>query len=176
MEKELENYAASIGQTELMPALRDARQQIAKTYTVQKALNPTTGSIDARVLAKELRKGKPLTGELKQVAEFADQFPKAAQVMEKSGGAVSLSPLDYLFAGGAGLNSLTSGGSTMDAAQNAALGLGARNAARALILSNPAQNRLAGVGTESGALVEALRKSLARMPAVSASLADRQSN
>jgi hypothetical protein len=176
LETELEEYAASLGQTELMPALRDARQQIAKTYSVQKALNPTSGSVDARVLAKELRKGKPLTSELKQVAEFADQFPKAAQVMEKSGGAVALSPLDYLFASGAGLNSLSSGGSSMDVAQNVAMGLGARNAARALVLSKPVQNRLAGVGAESSALAEALRRSLARTPAAFSTPADPQSN
>jgi hypothetical protein len=128
------------------------------------------------VLAKELRKGKPLTSELKQVAEFADQFPKAAQVMEKSGGAVALSPLDYLFASGAGLNSLSSGGSSMDVAQNAAMGLGARNAARALVLSKPVQNRIAGVGAESSALAEALRRSLARTPAAFSTPADLQSN
>ncbi len=176
IEKELEDYATSIGQTDLVPALRDARQQIAKTYTVEKALNPVSGTVDARVLAKELRKGKPLTGELKQAAEFGSQFPKAAQVMEKSGGAVALSPLDYLFAGGAGLNSLTGGGSYMDAAQNAAMGLGARNAARALVLSKPVQNRIAGVGAESSALAEALRRSLARTPAAFSTPADPQSN
>jgi hypothetical protein len=176
LETELEEYAASLGQTELMPALRDARTQIAKTYTIQKALNPTSGSVDARVLAKELRKGKPLSGELKQAAEFAAEFPKAAQVMEKSGGAVALSPLDYVFAGGAGLNSLTGGGSYVDAAQNAAVGLGARNAARSLVLSSPVQNRLANAGTQSNALVEALRKSLARTPAAFATPDDPQSN
>lgn len=175
IEKELEDYAASIGKTDLVPALRDARQQIAKTYTVEKALNPVSGTIDARELAKALRKGKPLTGELKQAAEFASQFPKAAQVMEKSGGAVALSPLDYLFAGGAGLNSLAGGGSGFDAAQNAALGLGARNAARALVLSKPVQNSFNNQQGQS-ALAAALRNSLARTPALAASPADPRSD
>lgn len=175
METELEKYAASVGQTDLMPALRDARQQIAKTYTVQKALNPVSGSVDAQALAKELRKGKPLTNELKQAAEFAGQFPKAAQVMEKSGGAVSLSPLDYMAAGGFGLNSYLGGGSPIDAAQNAALGLGARNAARAMILSKPVQNRFASQPSQN-ALADALRSGLVQMPAANASLSSRRND
>lgn len=170
IETELEKYAVSLGQTDLLPALRDARQQIAKTYTVEKALNPTTGTIDARALAKELRKGKPLSGELKQAAEFANQFPKASQTMETAGGAVSLSPLDFYASGGLGLGSYLGGGSPVDAAQNAAIGLGARNVARSLILSSPVQNRLANVGTQSSALASALRNNLARVPAVNASL------
>lgn len=175
IEKELEDYATSIGQTDLVPALRAAREQIAKTFTVEKALNPVSGTVDARELAKALRKGKPLTGELKQAAEFASQFPKAAQVMEKSGGAVALSPLDYLFAGGAGLNAFAGGGSGLDVAQNAAIGLGARNAARAAILSKPVQGRFSSQQNPN-ALAAALRNSLARTPALTASLADPRSD
>lgn len=62
-----------------------ARQRIAKTYSAEKALNDTTGNIDADVYAKQLEKGVPLSGEGKTVGEFAAQFPRSAQRMEKLG-------------------------------------------------------------------------------------------
>jgi hypothetical protein len=61
----------------LLADFRDARQLMAQTYTVEKALNSVTGDISAPVLARELAKGKPLSGELRDIAEAATSFPKA---------------------------------------------------------------------------------------------------
>lgn len=69
----------------LLAEFRDARQLIAKTYTAEKALNPQVGSFNASKFASELAKGKPLTGEMKKVGEFAQAFPKAAKLMLDSG-------------------------------------------------------------------------------------------
>lgn len=77
---------------EALDAFRSARQQIAKTYTVEKHLQPN-GNVDARGLAADLKRGKPISGELKTVAEFGANFPKAAQLPEKIGGTPT-SPLD----------------------------------------------------------------------------------
>lgn len=63
---------------DLLPALKDARQKIAKTYTVEKALKGD--NVDAVALGREIDKGKPLTGAMKDVAKFGQQFKGAAQV------------------------------------------------------------------------------------------------
>jgi hypothetical protein len=142
LENSLENYAKEMGKADLVPALRDARQLIAKTYTVEKAMNQTTGTIVAKEFAKRLQKGKPMSEELKQIGQFAQAFPKAAQMPERIGGTIGISPLDVTAAG------LTSGASLLggeDKTTSGALGLAtllARPAARKMVLSNNMQNRL----------------------------------
>ena len=132
IETKLEDYAKSLGKDELLPQLKDARQLIAKTYTIEKALNPTSGTVDAKKLASELKKGKPLTEELKTAAEFAGQFPKAAQTTEMMGGRPQINPLDV---GAAGiLSSLTNPAALATVA--------VRPTARSLALSPYVQNRL----------------------------------
>lgn len=157
IEKELETYAMSQGANvpgswKMLDDLRNARETIAKTYTIEKALNPTTGTIDAQKLAAELRKGKPLTGELKQAAEFASQFPKAAQTPEKMGSLPGLSPLDWAGGGIAGTLSALTGGSALVGAP-----LLARPAVRSAILSNFAQDRMMRQGAMNPYLANALR-------------------
>jgi hypothetical protein len=95
IETALEDHLASQGQpaAQLLQDFRDARQQIAKTYTVQKALNPTTGDVSAQVLANELKKGKPLSDELAQIAQAGSAFPKATQALKETPKAIS--PLDF---------------------------------------------------------------------------------
>jgi hypothetical protein len=142
LENDLEQYAKDMGKLDLLPKLRDARQLIAKTYTVENAMNKTTGTIDAKEFAKRLQKGKPMSDELKQIGEFAQAFPKAAQKPEIIGGTIGISPLDYAAA------TVTGGASMLAGQNNEATGattlaaLLARPAARRLVLSNPMQNRL----------------------------------
>jgi hypothetical protein len=133
MEDALEAHLLVIGEPQRLQAFRDARQLIAKTYTVEEALNKSSGAVDARKLAANLQKGKPLSGELKTAAEFAGQFPKAAQTVEAMGSLPQTSPLDWLFSGGASM-----------AASNPLpmLGVLARPAARATVLSPVVQGRL----------------------------------
>jgi hypothetical protein len=85
IENTLEKYAESRGATDLLPALRDARKRIAQTYTVERALNEATGSIDATVLGKLFKKGKPLSGGLEQVGRFGSAFPTVAKLPERIG-------------------------------------------------------------------------------------------
>lgn len=85
LEQALEGYAEQAGKSELIPALRNARQQIAKTYTVGRALNDASGTVDARVLGRLYEKGTPLTGELEQVGKFGSAFPTAAKSPQQIG-------------------------------------------------------------------------------------------
>lgn len=133
LEDALEQHLQSIGQPDLLKAFRDSRQLIAKTYSIEKALNPATGTVDAKKLAQQLAKGKPLSGDLKDAAEFASRFPKAAQTVEQMGSLPQTSPLDWGL--GAGM-SAASGNPLMLAA------VMGRPAARSLALSPVVQNRL----------------------------------
>lgn len=70
---------------DLLKGFRDARQLIAKTYSVEKAFNPSTGNVSAQKLATQLTNGKPLSGSLKTAAQFGQAFPKAAREVLDSG-------------------------------------------------------------------------------------------
>ncbi len=77
---------------------RKSREIIAKSYTVEKHLGKD-GNVDAQGLARELKR-KPLSGDIRTAAEFAEQFPKAAQRPERVGG-VPMSLFDLAIGGGA---------------------------------------------------------------------------
>lgn len=134
LEKQFEEYAKSLGREDLVPAMQEARTLIAKTYTIEKALNPTTGSVDARKLGSMVTKGKPLSGGLREAGDFANRFPKAAQTTEGMGSLPQTGPLDWSL------------GAVLSAASMNPLAMGAvmaRPAARSLALSPLVQNRLA---------------------------------
>lgn len=122
------------GNTQALDAYRAARQTLAKTYDIEKALNPASGNVDANKLAQLLKKGRPLTGELKTIAEFSSTFPKATQTVEKMGSLPQTSPLDWA---AMGIGSAATGNPLMMA------GVLARPAARAATLSPMVQNKLA---------------------------------
>lgn len=74
LESILESHVNKIGQPELVQNLRNARKEIAKTYTVQNAL-VGENVIDYRKIGKMLDK-KPITGELALAGKFAKEFPR----------------------------------------------------------------------------------------------------
>lgn len=96
----IERNLAQQGQpaAQVLKDFRDARQLIAKTYSVEGALNPATGGVTAAKLAGQLQKGKPLSGELRTVAQFGSAFPKAARQVLDSG---SVRNTDIILGGGA---------------------------------------------------------------------------
>ncbi len=142
IEDALEVHLQSSGQGALLRNFREARQLIAKTYSIEKAMT-ATGTIDARKLAAELKKGKPLTGELRQIAEFGSRFPKAAQTIEQMGSLPQTSPLDFYGAGGL---------AAMLGDPLALSAVAVRPAMRATALSPMVQNALIQPAAGSGAL------------------------
>jgi hypothetical protein len=150
LEDMLDRHLQQIGATDLLPAYRNARALIAKTYTVEKGLREGAGTVDARALARELQKGKPLTGELRTAAEFGNTFNKAAQPPHLIGspGVNVLKPALSMLTGAAG-------GAAMGPA---GVALGAGNyvlppVARSLMFSKPFQRGL--LNTPAGLLDEA---------------------
>ena len=142
LEDAVEGHLTKLNQPDALNKFKEARQLIAKTYTVQKAMNPKTGTVDAIALASRLKAGKPMSAELKDIAEFGLAFPKVAQKSEKIGGTIGISPLDYTVAGLTGGASLLGGEDKETSALHAAIALGLRPAARKAVLSNVMQNRL----------------------------------
>lgn len=126
------------GNPQLMREFDEARRLIAKTYTVQNALE-TTGNVNAAKLAQLLRKDRPLSSELETAARFAGAFPKAAAMPERIGGP-GVSALDATMAGAGGALGLA-----LQSPQTAAAALAfpfARYGARSLALSEALQRNL----------------------------------
>jgi hypothetical protein len=144
LEDMLDRHLQKIGATDMLPAYRNARQLIAKTYTVEKGLREGAGTVDARALARELQKGKPLSGDLRTVAEFGNTFNKAAQPPHLIGspGVNALKPLGSLVTGGLGAATLGPAGVTMGA-----LNYALPPVARSVMFSRGAQRGLLGNGT-----------------------------
>ena len=124
----LERHLTAQGNTDALTAFQKARKLIAKTYTVQKALNEQTGNVSAQSLAKDLAKGRPLSGDLLTVAQMGQAFPKATQALKEAPKATS--PLDFAVAG-------MTGAATANPLALAMVG--ARPVARGLLLSGPMQ-------------------------------------
>lgn len=139
------------GKPEVMQQFRDARTLIAKTHAAERALNPATGSFNARDIAKLYDKGKPLSGGMMEVGRFANAFPKAAQEITSSMPGVS--PLDYAAVG-----------AVSAAAHNPGImaSLMGRPIARSVLLSKPYQKAFAGPPSYEAGLLTKMAPSTLR--------------
>lgn len=143
----LERHLGRGGDPALVDAFRQARQQIAKTYSVQEALQGRiTGEVSATQLASQLKKGKPLTGDLRAIADFANTFPSVSKLFV--GTAQAFSPLDLAVGAIGGTGAIAAG--VLGAGPLAVLplaGVVARPLLRKSALSEVA--RRSGLGRES---------------------------
>lgn len=135
LEEKIIGAAEELGKPELAQALKDARVRIAKVHQVEKALNLGDANVSAPILGRSLDAGKPLTNELKTIAQTQQAFP---QSMRDASGVPT-----------AGVNQLLPMGAGMAAAQGqpqgmaAALMMAATGPARSAILSRPYQSMMA---------------------------------
>lgn len=102
LEDQLERHLSSMGSdgAALLKGFRDARVLMAKSHTVEDAVREGSGSVDAAKLAAALQKGKPLSGDLKTAAKFANNYKEVAR-MPGGADANPLTVLDFV-TGGAG--------------------------------------------------------------------------
>lgn len=152
LESMLERHLQTVGLPDALKAFQDARTTIAKTYTVRKALNSSTGDVSAKVLATLADKGKPLSGDLATIAQAGQAFPKATQMLKEA--PKTFSPLDMAVA--------TFNGPLMGAAS-----LGTRPAARSALLSAYAQKNMlntAGAPAQANSLSRLLANDDLVMP------------
>lgn len=147
----LEQHAAAANRPELIPALRDARREIAKTYTVGRALNDAAGTVDARVLGRMHEKGLPLSGGLDVAGRFASAFPTVAKSPQQIGspGSHNLRSIAAMFAGGGGYGLAGPAGVALGAlpfiAPPVARSLMFRDAAQRGLLASPAVDEPMGL-------------------------------
>jgi len=160
LEGALDTHLVAIGApADLLKNFRDARTLIAKTYSVQKGLNAQTGDVSAQALARQLEKGRPLSGELLTIAKAGSAFPKATQALKETPKA--LSPLDYM------------GGLMTGAATQNPIGLAAtaaRPAVRSLLLSKPYQQLMAMPKQERLGLLNTLLLDASESPELRAAI------
>ena len=74
-ERVIEQQARRSAKPDLVQQLRQARQDIAKTHDIERALNVADGNVDARTLWRAMDRGVPLSGELATIAKFSGAFP-----------------------------------------------------------------------------------------------------
>lgn len=154
LEEMIARHLQQTGNPRLAREFDEARRLIAKTYTVEGALE-TTGNVNASKLAALLRKGKPLSPELEQAARFAGAFPKAAAVPEKSG-SPGVSALDFAMTAGGAVTLPFIGQDPYMALAYPAMRYGARNIALSKALQKgltkqPRQFPRSAVGAAAGA-------------------------
>ena len=97
IEKEIgEHLIRAKSPKDLAANYQSARRTLAIAGKVKDAFNPATGNLDAVALGQMSKKGVPLTGELKEIADFARAFKQVAKEpvgAPPSGG--MLEPLAY---------------------------------------------------------------------------------
>lgn len=62
----------------LLYRFQKARQEMARTYDYERATNLATGQVDPTALASLAAEGKPLSGNLAKMANFAANFPEVS--------------------------------------------------------------------------------------------------
>lgn len=139
-EKRLQLLAQRAGQPGLVAEMRQARQDIAKTWDVQRALNVGDGSVDAHALGRMLDNGAPLSGGLKTAAKFAQGIGKQVTGEASAQGTPNVSKVNFgvspIFAGGG----FALGGPLLAGVAGAAP-FTVPPAARSIVTSNFYQNR-----------------------------------
>lgn len=89
----IERRLEAAGEKSLAAQYRKARTRIAQSYDVEAAHNEFTGNVDARKLAMMAGR-RPLSAELRDIAEFGGAFKQAARPPETFGGHPGINPLD----------------------------------------------------------------------------------
>ena len=138
---------------------RQARQLFAKIYDLKSVTNKSTYDVSARGLARLLERGKPLTGNLKLIADMANSFSKAFQNPSVIGGVESMSILDAAFAGteaAKAIGKLATGNPGGFANLGLMLAALARKGIRGDVMSNKYQNAMIAPKTSSQLPLSAL--------------------
>jgi hypothetical protein len=135
LEDQVIRHLQANGKGAIAAQFEKARQTIAKTYSVQSALNESTGNVVAPKLSAQMRKGKPLSGNLEKIARFAGAVDTAVSREQMTSPGVS--KLVAALAGAGGFGGLATGNVPL-----AAVSLGmpvAGEVARRAMLSRPVQ-------------------------------------
>lgn len=158
LEGQIERQLSVMGKdgAAMLEQFRKARELIAKSHSVEDALVDGVNLVDARKLAQQLSKGRPLSGDLEKIAAFSQStkgsgLTSSVTGIPEAGFSTPFSVTDFLVGGALG--------GTVNPALYALPA--ARVAARSAILSSPVQQRL-GPNYQLGLLSDQARRLLAR--------------
>lgn len=101
-----ERNLQKFGQPDVMDNFKAARQDIAKSYTIEKSLNAVTGDVSGAKLGQRATAGKIVPSELQALADAASAYPTAFQNTARIGSVPGISPLDV---GAAGIAAASAG-------------------------------------------------------------------
>lgn len=82
LENQIERTLSNTGNpadAQLLTQFKASRKRMAVSHTIEDALHIGAGRVDLKDLAKDLRQGKHLSGDLKTAAEFANTFHRVTQ-------------------------------------------------------------------------------------------------
>lgn len=102
IEDQIERSLSEMGQdgAGLLKGFRDARTLMAKAHTVEDAIQEGGGKVNAMKLASRVQAGKPMTGELATIGNFANNFGKnQVGAIPQAGNANPLTALDFMYGG-----------------------------------------------------------------------------
>jgi hypothetical protein len=102
LDEQMERAAQARGQTDLVQRYRAARQQLAKIHSVEDAIRGS--NISAKALAQQQKRGVPLSGKLKDIAESYGSFDRVLQEPGKIRDSGPLGVVDYMVGAGAALH------------------------------------------------------------------------
>ena len=105
-----ERNLQKFNQPDVMDNFKQARKDIAKSYTIEKSMNLATGDVSGAALGQRAAKGKIVPSELQALADAAAAYPNAFQNVARVGSVPGISPLDV---GAAGLAAASSGSTSM---------------------------------------------------------------
>jgi len=72
----VDQHLLQFGPIHVIPNVQAARQEIAQSHTLEKALNTATGDVNAHVFGQRVKNGKPISGDQKLIGDFAAAFPQ----------------------------------------------------------------------------------------------------
>jgi soluble lytic murein transglycosylase-like protein len=128
-----ERNLTKFNQPDVMKNFKQARQDIAKSYTIEKSLNAATGDVSGARLGQRAAAGKIVPAELQAVSNAAAAFPTAFQNVARIGSVPGISPLDV---GAAGIAAASAANPSLLAT------VAGRPLVRSAITSAPFQNRM----------------------------------
>ena len=70
---------------QMLDDFRAARQRMAISHSIENAIREGTNNVSATKLASDLQRGRYMTGDLQNIAEFASRFPRVSQLPSQIG-------------------------------------------------------------------------------------------
>jgi hypothetical protein len=139
IEARIESALTKAARPDLMESFRKARVALAQNHDVESALIEGGGTIDARIIARMTQRGDKLSGPLKTIGNFANNFRRDVQPGAQTGtpDAHNLKAILSMLAAGGGGAALGPAGVLLGLAP-----LGAAPIARKIMMSNPVQRGL----------------------------------